>query len=364
MRMIYGVFGYGRGHATRALAVLPQLERRHEVLLFASGTAYEVLSKDRACVRVPEICFRYRGAELELGDTVRHNLGRGIDLLVGGAELQAVIDRVNEFAPNVAICDVDPWTHHAAAALGVPRISFDHYGILVHCRPPLASLGDRVRHARDATMYRILTGRPERVVVSSFYRAEPRRPDVVCVGPLLREGVHQVRAARGEHVLAYFNQPALFTPRVEEALATCGVPVIAYGTGRVGRAGALELRAPAERGFLEDLARCQVVIGTAGNQLVGEAIHFGKPLLVMPEASVEQRVNANAIVELGIGERTSPERISRELVRSFLARQHRFRERARFAERDGRAAALQALESLALEIARPDRGRIRLGRVA
>jgi uncharacterized protein (TIGR00661 family) len=357
MRMIYGVFGYGRGHATRALAVLPQLERRHEVLLFASGMAFDILQREREVVRVPSIEYRYREAALDVGDTLRFNAGRAVDLLLGGAELGAVIDRMREFDPEVAICDVDPFTHRAAAALAVPRISFDHYGVLAWCRPPIVP-SDRLRHLRDIAVYRLMTGRPDRVVVSSFYRAERRRPDVRLVGPLLRDAVHQVRGSHGEHLLAYFNQPALFTPRVEEALAQAGAPVIVYGTGRAGRSGALEFRAPAERGFLEDLARCRMVVGTAGNQLVGEAIHFGKPLLVMPEASVEQRVNAAAIVALGIGEQTSVERISPELLRAMLAHDHRYRERARFGERDGRDEAVRVLESLAKEIARPRSGRV------
>jgi UDP:flavonoid glycosyltransferase YjiC (YdhE family) len=39
MRIAHGVFGYGRGHATRAAAVLPELETRHEVRIFAGGDA-------------------------------------------------------------------------------------------------------------------------------------------------------------------------------------------------------------------------------------------------------------------------------------------------------------------------------------
>src|ERR1700685_3997997 len=35
MRIVYGVHGYGWGHATRALGVLPDLMRPHEVLVLA-----------------------------------------------------------------------------------------------------------------------------------------------------------------------------------------------------------------------------------------------------------------------------------------------------------------------------------------
>ena len=39
------------------------------------------------------------------------------------------------FEPDLVISDAEPFTHQAAAALGVPRIGFDHFGILSHCRP-------------------------------------------------------------------------------------------------------------------------------------------------------------------------------------------------------------------------------------
>jgi uncharacterized protein (TIGR00661 family) len=362
MRIVYGVFGYGRGHATRALAVLPALERRHELLVFAGGMAYDMISRQRPVVRIPQLEYRYRQGTLDVARTLGYNARAIAGLLIGGAALQQIAERMREFAPDVAICDVDPWTHRAAAMLSVPRISFDHYGILAYCRPPVA-LGDRLRLVRDATVYKILTGRPQRVVVSSFYDAECRRPDVLRVGALLREQVHKVRASRGEHLLAYFNQPALFTPRVEAALAAAGVPVVVYGTGREGASGGLEFRAPSELGFLDDLARCRAVVGTAGNQLVGEALHFGKPLLVMPEDSVEQRVNAIAVERCGVGVRTDHRRLTGETLRQFLAGDQQYRDRTHWHARDGRAEAAAALERFVAELA-PTPRHVRLPRVA
>src|SRR5215471_15616220 len=207
MRIVYGVFGYGRGHTTRALAVLPELERRHEILLFAGGMAYDMLAHEREVVRVPTLSYRYVGGSVAVLPTLRDNLGIGWDLLFGGDAMRAVVDRMRAFAPDVAICDVDPFTHRAAGMLGVPRISLDHYGILAHCRPPV-ELRDRLRHARDVAVYHIMTGRPQRVIVSSFYEAPARRAGVCRVGPLLRDLVHRMRPRWEDHLLAYFNQPA------------------------------------------------------------------------------------------------------------------------------------------------------------
>jgi uncharacterized protein (TIGR00661 family) len=350
MRIAYGVFGYGRGHTTRALAVLPELERRHRLLIFASGMAYEMLSREREVVEVPALSYRYVAGRMATLPTLFHNAGHVLDVLLGGRALDAVVARMRDFRPDVAICDVDPWTHRAAARLRIPRISFDHYGILAYCRPPVP-LGDQFRLARDVAAYRALTRGAQRVVVSSFYDAPVRRRDVTCVGTLLRDAVHAVPATRGGQLLAYFNQPALLTARVEEALASSGAPVVVYGTARRGREGRLEFRAPSERGFLEELARCRAVVGTAGNQLVGEALYFGKPLLVMPEDSVEQRLNAAAVERCGIGRRLDHRRLTAAAVRDFLDEEQRFRDRTRWHARDGRAEAVAALERFAAELA-------------
>lgn len=59
MRILYGVFGYGRGHATRALSVLPELRERHEVLLLAGGDAYDAIAPEHPVVRVPTLRYEY-----------------------------------------------------------------------------------------------------------------------------------------------------------------------------------------------------------------------------------------------------------------------------------------------------------------
>src|SRR3546814_19093001 len=59
MRIAYGVMGYGRGHAMRTMAVLPALSRDHEITVFASGDAYEVLAPHFNPVRIPTIGYHY-----------------------------------------------------------------------------------------------------------------------------------------------------------------------------------------------------------------------------------------------------------------------------------------------------------------
>lgn len=350
MRIVYGIHGYGRGHATRALAVLPDLKRRHDLLILAGGDAYDALCEHFPVVRIPTLGYSYRaGGTRSNWLTFRDNAPGVLDLLVGGPALRAVMDTIRGFAADAAISDAEPWTHRAAARLGVPRIGFDHFGVMVHCRPEMGRL-DRLRSLRDAWVYRLLMGIPDRAIVSSFYDAPPRRAArgrVRTIGTLLRRDVFDFEPSVGEHLLAYFNKGVhLFSSRIERALRVLDVPVRVYGTRRLGVDGNLEYRPPGNRPFLADLASCRAVISTAGNQLVGEALHYGKPMLVTPEDCVEQRVNARAVERLGIGVQVALRRFTADAVRAFLARGDEFRADLDGVRRDSRREALETLETL------------------
>ncbi len=367
MRIVYGVFGYGRGHATRALSVLPELRRRHDVTILAGGDAYDAIVPHYPVFRVPTLRYGYTSdGRRSLSRTLGENLRHLSDVVLGGDGLADVSRVIRDVRPAVAICDAEPWTHAAAAKLGVPRISFDHFGILAYCRPPIP-WGDRLRSFRDVSAYRALMRKPERIIVSSFYDGGVADPRIRFVGPLLRPEVLRVQATHGDHLLVYLNRGAFqFTARIERALRSLDVPVVVYGTPRRGTEGRLTFCEPGNESFIRDLASCRSIFSTAGNQLVGEAIWFNKPMLVMPEHTVEQRLNATALERLGIGMQVDRTEIDRTAFRRFLDREDVFRESMQHALRDGRAEAIAALESFARELAsaRPARATARAWKLA
>jgi uncharacterized protein (TIGR00661 family) len=352
MRIAYGVHGYGRGHATRALAVLEALAIRHDVRLFAGGDAHELLGTRFPVIRVPCLSLEYRGGRRDTWLTLKRNLQRLTDLMRGGPGLAAVASDMREFAPDVVICDAEPWTNAAAQKLGVPRIGFDHFGVLVHCEVALP-FRDWLESLVDRLAYRWLMRWPERVLVSSFFRAIPRRPSVKLVGPLLGPHVRRFRPSLGQHLLVYFNQgPSQLTPRMLDEFASLGREVRLYGLGRTGRQGPLTFRPAMREGFLEDLASCRAVVSTAGNQLMGEAMAYAKPVLVVPESTVEQRLNAREIVRMGIGESLAPCELRRDAILAFLARSEAYAARARELESDGQAQAVEWLERWVHELSK------------
>jgi uncharacterized protein (TIGR00661 family) len=275
-----------------------------------------------------------------------------LDLLRHGPGVNRVLGSLRDFAPDVVICDAEPWTNAAAKKLGVPRIGFDHFGVLVHCRVALPWI-DWLESIADRLAYRWLMRWPERVLVSSFFRAEPRRRGVEVVGPLLGEQVQKFAPSLGEHLLVYFNQgSSQMSERMLDALGSLGGEVRLYGLGHVGERGRLRFRAPCREGFLADLASCRAVLSTAGNQLMGEAMAYAKPVLVVAEETVEQRLNARELVRMGIGESLLPAQLDQRSIQAFLSRADAYASRARELKSDGRAQAIELLERWMHELCR------------
>src|SRR5262249_13674272 len=206
-------------------------------MICAGGDAVTTLRSVGEVRSIPTMRHGYRGGRFSVLATVTDNLPVMAQLLSEGQEFRSLVDDVRAFRPDLASCEAEPWGHRAAARLGVPRIGFDHYGVIVHCRPPRGS-ASWLAHRRDQVLYRTLMGEPDRVLVSSFYDAEPVRPGVRCVGALLRAEVRATAPSAGSHLLVYLNNGAhQFTPAVEACLHRTRMPAIIYGTPRTGTGG-------------------------------------------------------------------------------------------------------------------------------
>jgi len=79
-------------------------------------------------------------------------------------------------------------------------------------------------------------------------------------------------------------------------------------------------------------------------------VWFGKPMLVMPENTVEQRLNAAAVERLGIGRAVDHDAIDERVLGEFLGAAESHRETMKPAVRDGRAEAVGAIEGFAREL--------------
>jgi uncharacterized protein (TIGR00661 family) len=346
-RIFYSLSGEGRGHATRVRTVIEMLRREHEVTVFTSGDALEILSRAYCdggveVVAIPGLRFGYsRWGRLALARTAVQFLPflRDFESLV-----KRLASRIRADRPDLVITDFEPVLPRAARRCGVPFISLNHQHFLL--AEDFGSFPARLRVA-SALMGLVVRGyyRGQReTIVSSFHHLPLRRgvKGVRQIGTLLRPEVLSASVRTGEHLVAYLRRSA--PDSALAALDECGRDVHVYGLGERSARGRLVFRAVDEASFVSDLAGSAALVATAGNQVVGEAIHLGKPVLAMPEiGNAEQEINAHLLALSGCGTWVRLDRLRAEHLRAFVGSLQDYRRRANATAVDGNLAAFTAV---------------------
>jgi uncharacterized protein (TIGR00661 family) len=323
-RIAISLCGEGRGHATRIGTLVERLEGDHEILIFTSNDAWELLSRRFATghprvrvVEIPGIVFEYTAGRLD----VLRSIAAGLDYQA--RQLGPLVDRltgeIDAFGADLAVVDFEPALPRAASRLGIPLVSVDHQHFLLaydlDSLPwPLQWNAWFMSHA--VWMY---VAEATDTVVSAFFRPPLRRgwERVVQVGPLLRAEITAAVPRDDGFVLSYLRRHT--PPAVVDALVTVGLPVRVYGLGIREPLGAVTFHEIDESGFVDDLAACRALVSAAGNQLIGEAMHLGKPALVLPErAHSEQLMNSHFLAATGCGEFVVLEDLAADDIGRFL----------------------------------------------
>jgi uncharacterized protein (TIGR00661 family) len=325
--IFYSVGGEGRGHATRVRAVVEDLRREHAVFIYAPAHAYELL----------EPAYRYTEVEVRRipGIISHYSLKKQLNYLKTGwhgiryaAHLPRLVFRLQEdieaAAPDLVITDFEPALPRAAQRCGVPYLSLNHQHFLATY--DLSSLPLPLRR-RVAIMERVVQSyysRQVETIVSSFY-FPPLRPEyrdsrmVTQIGVLLCPEIVQIPTDNRGYLVAYLRRFA--SHKILEALAMSGREVRVYGLGSRPPFGTLRFFEIDVFPFIDDLANCEALICTSGNQLVGEALFLGKPVLAMPEPNNhEQYINGHFLNESGAGISVDMEALSPAVLKSFLDR--------------------------------------------
>ena len=323
-RIAISLCGEGRGHATRICTLIERLEQDHEMLVFTSADAWELLSHrfgaGHPAVRlqeIPGILFQYTDGKLD----VLRSIAAGIDYQA--RQLGPLVDRMmrdlDAFGADLAITDFEPALPRAASRQGIPLVSVDHQHFLLAYdldALPRSLQWNAWCMSHAVWMYVVEAAD---TVVSAFFRPPLRRgwEHVVQVGPLLRGEITAAAPHDGGFVLSYLRRHTPFS--AVESLADCGLPVKVYGLGERERIGNVSFHAIDERRFVDDLAGCRALVSAAGNQLIGESLHLGKPLLVLPErAHAEQLMNSSFLAAMGCGDWELLEEVTPARVRRFL----------------------------------------------
>lgn len=371
-RILYGVQGEGRGHASRSLQIIQWLRARgHQVKVLTGGDALQVLRGHGLDLqKVPLLRYRFRpDGTLDPWRTLRENLGAALGLFCGrGRRYGYVSATVREFRPSLIISDFEPYLSRLAPRLRIPLLAIDHQHFLTESvLPALAGWQKALALKLYQIGTRLLAGRPDRIITSSFWHFPRKQASrAIFVGPFIPGNLKRLRDTGGDgSVTVYLKQPAYLGALLPAFAARPQTRFRIFShwpsPAPAGLPANLELIGIDRDAFLAQLARGSALLTTAGNQVIGEAIYLRKPVLAFPEPEVlEQELNAAALRLSGYGDALRLEEFSAHRWDDFVARLPGFRARLREGMRnargyDGRRAALRALRGFLREVSRAAR---------
>ncbi len=286
-RVRYVVHGRGRGHATRARAVIAHLrDLGHQVAVAGGRDALPVL-------REPD------------GDDVEEALSltpdMGVFRTLGGVVTRVSAERLalTRDATEVVVSDGDMPSVLAARLMGCPSIAIGHGIVFSHGRPPAGISADLWR--REARKARVASWGSTRQVAVNFVPVEAAEETVTVARPEVRSELR--RSEPDGTVLAYFRDDN--GEDVLRALVSAGERPLLFSDVPCAVDG-VEVRPRDPRAFTAALSCARAVISSAGSQLISECVHLGVPQFALYDRSdAEQTLNVEMLRAAGLGDGAS-----------------------------------------------------------
>lgn len=318
MRIIYGVSGEGLGHVYEAIEIAEMLQREgHSVKILTFGDRALEALKGFSPSRIEGFPLHVKANQMSVWRTALRNRHTLTFYVRHWRRLRRELEA---FEPDVFLTAYEPYTTLMSHVLRRPLISMDNQNGLRYLRR--APVGSAMELAVVRIATRLCTLGAAFYLIKSYRPLTPDNPRDRIVAPIVQRDIRALNPAVGAHFLVYLTKP---NPEFVDVLRELDEPCVIYCHDRVGDEGKLRFR-PRGAGFLDDLASCRAIIGTAGFSLIADAIFLKKPYFAVPlRKQFEQTMNALFLADSGLGAYSESPTVGE--LRQFIADLPRYTER-------------------------------------
>jgi uncharacterized protein (TIGR00661 family) len=308
MKIFYAVQATGNGHISRAMELLPYLERYGKVDIFLSG-ANNSLDLD-ASVR-----YRSNGLSLFYTNSGGLNYWQIARQVLSPLRIFREVRDLPVEKYDLVINDFECITSLACAFKKVPSVNFGHQASFVSSKVPRPEKNDPVgawilRNYARATQY----------VGLHFSQY-----DDFILPPVIKKEILQAEPADKGHITVY--------------LSSYSDAAVRQYLGRLKEfrfhVFSKEVRQPVQDGnilfipvgkaaFNKSLINCSAILTGAGFETPAEALYLGKKLMVIPiRGQYEQFCNAAALAKMGVPVLDSLDAGFEAIFRPWMSRRKR-----------------------------------------
>jgi uncharacterized protein (TIGR00661 family) len=326
-KIFYGLAGEGLGHASRTLAVvdaLPDLE----VHLFTFGKAFDFL-KDMGYPylhKIKGLMFPYKNGKVDYPRLAYRTIAH---FCKGITENIEYIAEQNELLkPKLFISDFEPSIPRAAKICDKHLISIDNQHRFAYTDLIELPLFLRMYGWGCGLAAKFMVPSPNHTIISTFHfdHIKPKG-NVVLANGLFRNNVIDQQPNNGDYLLVYIRE-SVNDAFMRSLRDIRDFEVRIYGARDGYLKQSVQRRSnfkffPLSSEFVKDLAGCNRLMTTAGNQLISEARYFGKYCLVVPEpGQYEQSINAFYVEKIGMGIKCEASNLTKNVILDFMKISH------------------------------------------
>jgi uncharacterized protein (TIGR00661 family) len=210
-KVLYGIQGEGRGHASRSLHIIDQLKQRgYDVCIFTGGDALSIIKEQNITYRnVPVFRFSHdRDGAVSILQTSLSNFTQFLGVLLqSGRRYKSILREVKNFDPDFIISDFEPYLSRIAYRLGIPLMVINHQNFLIESQlPQFRSIRKKFKLGLLQIFIRLFSCKPDRIIVSAFHHF-PVHPKskAIFVGPYIPQNIFHKETSDCRHLTVYLK---------------------------------------------------------------------------------------------------------------------------------------------------------------
>lgn len=299
MKILYSIQATGNGHISRAMELLPYLERYGTVDLFLSG-------ENSSLPLDAPVKFRSKGLSLFYtcnGTLDYWKLAKSISLLRLGKEVRNL--PVENY--DLVLNDFECITSLACAHKKVPSINFGHQASFLSPKTPRPlqknTIGEWVlkNYAKASDYIGLHFESYDDFILSPVIKQE-----ILVADPKNKGHITVYLPSYCDHTLAKYLEPH----------SKFRFHVFSREVSQVVQRGHIRFIPVSREAFNKSLIECAGVITGAGFETPAEALYLGKKIIAIPiNGQYEQACNAAALKKLGV---TTIDRLDENFANIFL----------------------------------------------
>lgn len=324
-RIFYGLAGEGLGHASRTLAILDQLSD-YEVHLFTFGKAYEFLKKMNYphLHEIYGIMFPFQNNKINYCQLTYDSINFYFNDLK--RNMLYISNCVKELQPVLFISDFEPSIPRVAKKFNSKIISIDNQHRFAYIDLIELPFFLRMYGWVCGAAAKFMVPNPDYTIISTFHydHIKAKGQNVHLTNGLFRNNILEQSTTQGDYLLVYLRESV--NDVFLNAIKDIKTEVRIYGGKDNGKLGKDNGKLgdnfkffPLSSEFVKDLAGCNRLIATAGNQLISEARKLNKFCLLVPEPKqYEQYINAYYAQKIGMAITCKTSELDCNIVNFFM----------------------------------------------